>query len=229
MPVPPLPKVRAEVVATSRRLHQMGWVANHDGNLSVRLTGDRLLITPTAVSKLDIDESLLLVVDLTGQLLEGRRKPFSELELHLAAYRARPEVECVLHAHPPHATAFGLTGVALAPLAMPELVVSLGDRIPTVPRLMPKTKALVQAVEREAAQVDAMLLAGNGALTLGASLEQALLRMELVEHYAKTLAIARSLGPVQPLPHDELSKLLEARARAGLGPRVPVAEPKPTG
>ncbi|MBE2250617.1 MAG: class II aldolase/adducin family protein [Myxococcus sp.] len=219
MPSPPLPKLRAELVAVSRRLHQMGWVANHDGNVSVRLTGERLLITPTAVSKLDVDDSMLIVVDLQGKVLEGRKKPFSELELHLAAYRARPEVDCVLHAHPPHATAFGLVGLELGPVAMPELVVSLGDSLPTVPRLMPKTPELVQAVEGAASKVDAMLLAGNGALTLGASLEQALLRMELVEHYAKIVSIAKGLGTVQALPAGELSKLLEARAKAGLGPK----------
>lgn len=219
MPSPPLPRLRADLVATSRRLHQMGWVANHDGNLSVRLTGDRLMITPTAVSKIDVDDAMLIIVDLQGKVLEGRKKPFSELELHLAAYRARPEVECVIHAHPPHATAFGLVGVELGPIAMPEIVVSLGDSIPTVPRLMPKTPELVKAVEAAAGKVDAMLLAGNGALTMGASLEQALLRMELVEHYAKILSIARGLGTVQALPPSDEKKLLEARAKAGLGPK----------
>lgn len=221
MPQAPLPKLRAELVATSRRLHQMGWVANHDGNISVRLNGKRLLITPTAYSKLDVDDASLIIVDLDGKVLEGRKKPFSELELHLAAYRARPEVEVVLHAHPPHATAFGLTGVELAPIAMPEIVVSLGDRIPTVPRAMPKTPAAVKGVEAAAAQVDAMLLAGNGALTLGADFNQALLRMELVEHYAKILSTARALGTVQPLDAADVTRLLEARAKAGLGPRKP--------
>ncbi|MFT3714270.1 MAG: class II aldolase/adducin family protein [Archangium sp.] len=213
--------MRAELVATSRRLHQMGWVANHDGNISVRLTGKRLLITPTAFSKLDVDDASLIIVDLDGKVLEGRKKPFSELELHLAAYRTRPEVEVVIHAHPPHATAFGLTGVELAPIAMPEIVVSLGDRIPTVPRAMPKTPAAVKGVEAAAAQVDAMLLAGNGALTLGPDLNLALLRMELVEHYAKILTAARALGPVQPLDSADVQKLLEARAKAGLGPKKP--------
>ena len=219
MPVAPLPKVRSELVATSRRLHQMGWVANHDGNISLRLRGDRLLITPTGSSKLDVDDGSLIIVDMNGKVLEGRKKPFSELELHLAAYRARPEIEVVLHAHPPCATAFGLVGLELGPVAMPELVVSLGDRIPTVPRAMPKTPEAVQGVEAAASQVDAMLLAGNGALTLGADLNQALLRMELVEHYAKILTAARQLGQVEPLPPADVAKLLEARRKAGLGPR----------
>lgn len=220
MPSAPLPKLRAEVVALSRRLHANGWVANHDGNISVRLHGDRLLITPTAYSKADVDDGSLIIVDLNGKVLEGRKKPFSELELHLAAYRARPEVEVVLHAHPVTATAFGLTGQELTPIAMPEIVVSLGDRIPTVPRAMPKTPGLVKSVEAAAAQVDAMLLAGNGALTLGADLNQALLRMELVEHYAKILLAARQLGSVQPLPASDVAKLLEARKKAGLGPKI---------
>ena len=167
MPVPPLPKVKSELAATSRKLHAFGWVANHDGNLSVRLTGDRLLITPTAVSKAAVDESMLLIVDLDGKVLEGRFKPFGELELHLAAFRARPEVDVVLHAHPPDATAWGLVGQELSPVAMPELVVSLGDRIPTLPRAMPRTAEAVTLVESAASQFDAMLLQGNGALTLG--------------------------------------------------------------
>lgn len=219
MPVPPLPKVKADLAATSRRLHAMGWVANHDGNVSVRLTGDRLLITPTAVSKADVDEAMLLVVDLDGKVLEGRRKPFGELELHLAALRARPEVDVVLHAHPPHASAWGLVGQELAPVAMPEVVVSLGDRIPTLPRALPRTAEAVNLVEAAAAQFDAMLLSGNGVLTLGVDLEQALLRMELVEHYARILTTARALGPVTPLPPSDVARLLEARKKAGLGPR----------
>jgi L-fuculose-phosphate aldolase len=224
MPVPPLPKVKSELAATSQALHARGWVANHDGNISVRLTGDRLLITPTAVSKAAVDESMLLIVDLDGKVLEGRLKPFSELELHLAAFRARPEVEVVLHAHPPHATAWGLVGQELSPVAMPEIVVSLGDRIPTLPRAMPRTAEAVTLVEAAASQFDAMLLQGNGALTLGVDLEQALLRMELVEHYARILTAARALGPVPPLPPGDVAKLLEARKKAGLGPKPPPAE-----
>jgi L-fuculose-phosphate aldolase len=215
----PLPKLRSDVVHTSRRLHENGWVANHDGNVSVRLKGGRFLITCTAVSKRDIDDASLLVVDAQGKVLEGRRKPFGELELHLAAYRARPEAMVVLHAHPPVATAFGLVGQELSPIALPEMVVSLGERVPTLPRVMPRDPEGVKRVEAAAAEYDAFLLTGNGAITLGEELTQALLRMELVEHYAKILMAARSLGTVQPLAPADVQKLLEARKKAGLGPR----------
>jgi L-fuculose-phosphate aldolase len=215
----PLPRLRAQVVATSQRLHQSGWVANHDGNVSVRLTGERLLITCTGVSKRDVDDASLLVVDLEGKVLEGRKRPFSELELHLAAYRARPEVNAVLHAHPPYATAFGLAEKELFPIAMPEVVVSLGDRIPTLPRALPREPAALDRLASHAKRYDALVLSGNGALTLGDDLTQALLRMELVEHYAKILHLTLPLGGVQPLQPGEVQKLLEARKKAGLGPR----------
>lgn len=219
MPVSPLPKVRAEIAALSRRLHDNGWVANHDGNISVRLHGHRWLITPTAVSKREVDESMLIIVDEAGKVLEGRRKPFSELELHFAVYRARPEVDVVLHAHPPYATAQGLLGRELAPIAMPEIVVSLGDRVPTLPRSLPRDGVGAKAVEEAFTRYDAALLCGNGALTCGTDLNQALLRMELIEHYAKILSIAAGLGTVPPLPAADVAKLLEARAKAGLGPK----------
>jgi len=219
MPFAPLPKLRAQVVATSQRLHQNGWVANHDGNVSVRLTGDRLLITCTAISKHDVDDASLLVVDMDGKVLEGRKRPFSELELHLAAYKARPEVNAVLHAHPPYATAFGLAEKELCPISMPEIVVSLGDRIPTLPRAMPKDPAALERLASYAKEYDALVLSGNGVLTLGEDLTQALLRMELVEHYAKILHLTLPLGGVQPLAPGDVQKLLEARKKAGLGPR----------
>jgi L-fuculose-phosphate aldolase len=128
-------------------------------------------------------------------------------------------VNVVLHAHPPTATAFGLTGREIGPVAMPEIVVSLGDRIPTVLRAFPKDPEALKALSEVAAKHDAMVLAGNGALALGDDLTQALLRMELLEHYAKILQLAQSMGPVRTLEPAQVAKLLEARKKAGLGPK----------
>jgi L-fuculose-phosphate aldolase len=219
MPLAFFPKLRSQVVETSHRLHRNGWVANHDGNVSVRLRGNRFLITCTAVSKADVNDAMLLVVDENGEVLEGRGRPFSELDLHLAAYRARPDADAVLHAHPPYATAWGLVGAELSPIAMPEVLVSLGDRIPTIERFMPKQAEGARAVAECAEKYDAFLLQGNGAITLGTDLGQALLRMELVEHYAKILTAARQVGSVPTLSEPEIARLLEARKKAGLGPR----------
>ena len=204
----------------------MGWVANHDGNVSVRLTGERFLITCTAISKADVDDAALLVVDAKGKVLEGRRRAFSELDLHLAAYRARPDAAAVIHAHPPYATATGLVGQALDCPAMPEAVVSLGPVIPLAVRSLPKSEGAAKQVEQLFIEHDALLLSGNGALTLGDDLSQALLRMELVEHLAKIMSIARGMGTVRPLSAGELEVLASARTKAGLGPAGRAAKAK---
>jgi L-fuculose-phosphate aldolase len=227
------PQLRSEVARYSRRLHAAGWVANHDGNVSVRLGRNRILCTPTAVSKADVDESMLLVVDESGRVVEGTRKPFGELELHLAVYRARPDAMAVLHAHPPHATAFGVAGVSLEVAALPELLVSLGAGVPTVPLALPKSAELVKGVEEAARRSHAFLVAGNGAFSLGVDLEQAFLRLELTEHYAKIVSLARQLGGVKELSPEQQAKMLEARAKAGLEPpgvaekREAAPSPKP--
>jgi len=223
MPVPLTPHLRSQMVLHARKLHEMGWVANHDGNLSVRLKGDRMLITATSVSKADVDDTCLIVVDMEGKVLEGRRRPFSELELHIAIYKERPGVEAVCHAHPPYATAMGLSGASLMVAAMPEFVVSLGAGVPTAPLAMPKTPEGRARVAELSRAYNAMLLAGNGALTMGDCLNMAYLRMELVEHYAKLITLARQMGPVRELAPEQVEKLLEARRKGGLEPN-PEAE-----
>lgn len=215
MPFSPLPNLKSELVSLSKRLHQNGWVANHDGNISVRLKQNRFLITPTAMSKRDVEMNHLLIVDDKGVVLEGRLKPFSEMELHLAVYRSRPQVDVVIHSHAPSATAWGLSARELGPVVLPEIVVSLGTSIPTLPFAMPKSVEVVKQVEEAAKKVDAFLMQGNGVITCGIDLEQAFLRMELVEHFAKIMLLA---GVVAPLPTEAISKLLEARKKAGLGP-----------
>ncbi len=214
--------LRIELTRASHRLHAAGWVANHDGNLTARLGPGRFLATPTAVSKGAMREDWLIVVDAAGRLIEGRRRPFGELDLHLACYRGRPEAQVVCHAHPPTATAFGVAGVDLAPIPLPEAVVSLG-RVPTLPLAPPRSPEGSAAVERAAAEHDALLLSGNGVLTLGADVEQAILRMELVEHLARILLAARALGGARELPGAMMPALRAAREKAGLGPKKPAS------
>ena len=207
------PMLRSELVRFSRRLHEQGWVANHDGNASVRIGRDRFLITPTAVSKRDLDESMLVVIDGAGKIVEGSRKPPGETELHLAAYRARPDVDAVLHAHPPTATAFGVARVPLEPLPLPEAVVSLGS-VPSAPFALPKTPLAAAGVAQCASQANQFLLPGNGVITLGRDLSLCWLRMELVEHVAKILHLARGLGGACALEPQAMDELLKAHAKA---------------
>lgn len=209
-----------EVAAFARRLHESGWVANHDGNASLRASdGRRCYATPTATSKRLVDAGDVITVDVEGKVLSGRHKLFGEWHLHAACFKARPDVGAVLHAHPAHATALGLARKSLGVPALPEMVVSLGKSVPTLDYAPPKSASQDQALARALTDgdADAVLLAGNGVVTVGADLEQAYLRMELVEHYARLVVLAAPLGGVTPLPEACVAKLLEARTKAGLG------------
>ena len=200
-------------------VHARGWVANHDGNASVRLDDGRFLASATAVSKRDVRPETLVTVDAEGKVVAGTRKVFSEISLHLAAYRARPDARWVLHAHPPHATAWACTGESFweAPF-LAEAVVSLGERVPVVPYAPPGSSTA--SLESALSAADAVLLASHGVLVVGADAEQAFLRMELVEHLARIAAVARSLGGTRPLPANDITALLAARTKAGLGPQT---------
>jgi L-fuculose-phosphate aldolase len=204
-----------EVAEYAQRLHARGWVANHDGNVSVRDGHGRYLATPTATSKAAVRADGLVVVDDAGKQVGGRGKPFSEIGLHLTVFANRSDVNAVIHAHPPTATGFAVAGVPLDEAFLAEAVVSLGPGVPTVPFAAPGPDACRALADYTRAH-DAVLLGGHGVLSWGPDLETAYLRMELVEHLAKIALVARQLGGVRPLPSTVLPKLTEARAKAGL-------------
>ena len=208
-------RLRADILRYAHAMSSVGWVANHDGNLSVKVTDDRYLITPTAMSKADIILDDLLIVDGKGQRVSGRRKPFSEMALHRIVYERRSDVQAVVHAHPPYATAFGAAGQTLPHPFLPEAVVSLGAVVPTIPLTMPGADG-VKAIEPFVRACDAVIVAGNGVFTWGPSLELAFLRMELVEHLARIAHHAHTLGGVKRLPEAMIAELLAKRRKANL-------------
>ena len=211
---------KADIVATSRRLHSNGWVANHDGNLSARLDGDNLLCTPTAVSKGDVEPGWLIVVDGNNQVIEGARRSFSELQLHRAAYAARRDISVVIHAHPPVSCGFAVVGEPIPHPMLAEPVVSLGREIPMVPYFRPGSPELTGAIGEALQRADVLLLERHGLLSVGGSFEQAYLRMELVEHQAKIAMNARLIGDVRLLPEEEI----EALSKKGRPPSEPMRE-----
>ena len=208
-------RLRVQIAEAARLLHQFGWVANHDGNISVR-DGARFVATPTATSKRVIQERDLIEVDAKGAVV-GQGKVFGEIGLHLVVYERRPDIHCVVHAHPPYATAIG--GSRSNPIERPfiaEAVVSLGPKIPKLPYAQPGEPAKA-ALAPWCELVDAVILGNHGVIAWGATPEQALLRMELVEHLAKIAIAAAPLGGVEPLPEAAIGPLLAARAKAGIG------------
>ena len=208
--------LRKQVVEAARFLHERGWVANHDGNVTVR-DGQRLIATPTATSKRAVDDPGLVEVDLAGKPAGGRGKVFGEIGLHVVVYERRPDVGAVVHAHPPHATAIACSREN--PIERPfiaEALVSLGPAIPKVDATAPGDAAK-QALAPWCELVDAALLGNHGAIAWGRDLEQALLRLELVEHLARIAILAAPLGGVRPLPDDLLAPMMQARAKANIG------------
>jgi L-fuculose-phosphate aldolase len=219
------------VVAVCRRLYERGLIAGPDGNVSVRLGAERVLVTPAGLSKVDVTVDDLVELSLDGKHLRGHRRASSEIAMHLRIYQRRADAQAVVHAHPPCATAFAVAGEPLSQCVLPELIFQVGQ-VPVVPYATPGTSALADACEPVLADHDAFLLANHGATTLGPSLTMAHQRMESLEHSARILFTARLLGRVNELTGDQVAALMRAR-RAALplspyaGCDVPAASRRP--
>ncbi len=204
------------IVEICHKVAAKGWVANHDGNVTARFEGT-LLSTPTAVSKADVTADMIITLDMEGKKLQGSGNPFSEIRLHLAAYRARPDVQAVVHAHPPLATAKGLAGSDFN-VRLPEAVVSIGGSIPVIPYAFPGAHENEVLAAEALGRGDLLMMAGNGVLAAGRDVKEAFLRMELLEHLLRIDHYSRNMGPWLPLPAADKAKLLEKRASLGLDP-----------
>lgn len=217
-------ELRGEIVEIGRRIYDRFFVAANDGNISAKLDDGTVLITPTGVSKGFMKPEDVIKVDFDGNVLASPadRRPSSETPMHLAVYRARPDVAAAVHAHPPAATGFSVAGLALDSPILPEIVITVGT-IPLVPYATPAGVDLQNAVEPYLQGYDAFLLANHGALTLGEDLTKAYFKMESLELYARIRLVARLLGSERPLSTEDVAKLLDVRTRLGVGGRNPLA------
>ncbi|MGA8110337.1 MAG: class II aldolase/adducin family protein [Acidobacteriaceae bacterium] len=204
--------LRRDIVRFGRWLYRLGFVPGTAGNLSVRLDEETLLVTPSGVSKLLLRPRDLLVVDGEGRLIEGTRGPTSELGMHLAFYRERPDVRAVIHAHPPLATAFACSGRALDQLICQEAAMTLGP-VPLARYATTGTEEVAASLRPFIPSHDAVLLANHGAVTCGSSLSEAFFRMETLEHLAQIRLAAEQLGSCHPLAEEQLARLRLARER----------------
>lgn len=204
-------RARADIVRVCRRLWERGLIAGPDGNVSVRLDARRVLVTPAGSCKVDVGEDALLVVDLDGRVLDGDGRPSTELAMHLAAYRARPDVGAVVHAHPPTATGFAVAGESIPDGVLPEVICQMGA-VALLPYATPGTPAAAAAFAPFLATHDAFLMGNHGATTLGPTLEAAHQRMESLEHAARIILTARLLGHVATLTDEQRRALRPALA-----------------
>lgn len=216
-----------DIIRVCRRLHAAGLIAGPDGNVSIRLAPDRILVTPAGCSKVDLVPGDLVELDLAGRQLAGHRTASSEVRMHLRAYRRRADVQAVVHAHPPTATGFAVAGETLPIGVLPEIILQVGW-VPLLPYATPGTDALPDSFEPYLDEHDAFLLANHGATTLGATLTVAHQRMESLEHAARILLAARQLGRVNALSAAQVEALVATRRAASPGapyPGCPVSAP----
>jgi L-fuculose-phosphate aldolase len=206
---------RRDICLAGQWVHERGYVASTDGNISLRLDPYRILTSPTGISKGMMATDDLVITDLEGRRLSGRRNPSSELAMHLLVYKRRPDINAVCHAHPPAATGYAAAGIPLNRAILSELVISLGC-IPLARYGTPGTPELTEALEPLVQSYDSILMANHGVVTYGQDLLTAFFRMETTEHFARVALVTELLGKQVLLSGGDVEKLLAARVRYGL-------------
>jgi L-fuculose-phosphate aldolase len=200
----------SQIITAGRLLSDRQMLAGSGGNLSIRLDSDRILITRSGVAKSRMVEGDIVVVDPDGRRTQGDGEPSSEMLMHLFVYRERPDIMACVHAHPPYATGFAVAGIPLSADVLPEVIVYVGE-IPLTPYAAPGTDAVPRSLAPFIQKHNAFLLSNHGLLTIGWTMDEALNRHETVEQFARIMAVARQLGPVNHIPSEDLKRLAATR------------------
>lgn len=196
-----------ELVNTCHLLYEKGFVVATEGNVSIRISPDRILITPTNTNKSLIKESQVVTVDGRGKKISGKGMPSAEFALHTEVYRLRPDVRAIIHAHPPNAVALTLAGVKLDKDILPEIIIALGD-VPTAKYATATTYAMAKSIRNLIKDHNTILLERHGSLTIGRNLQEAFENLERVEWASEVVLKASLLGKVKHLHPKEVAKLL---------------------
>jgi len=207
---------RDEICEIGRRIYARGFAAGNDGNISCRLSDDRVLCTPTLICKGFMQPDDLCIVDLEGNQLAGEKKRTSEILLHLEVYRANPDVRAVVHCHPPHATAFSVARVDIPSGILPEVEIFLGV-IPRAEYETPGTTDFAATICPFTGKANTVILSNHGTVSWGPSVERAFWNAEILDAYCRILLLARQLGNVERLPAGKVEELLDLRTRFGMG------------
>lgn len=209
--------LREDIVRYCKLLHQRGYLAANDGNVSVRLDANRLLVTPSGVHKGFLEPGDLVVVDLEGKKLSGAGAPTGELSLHLRALAKRTDASAVVHSHPPLAIAMSLTKKKLDGI-LPEVTLSIG-RLQVVPYQRPLTDDLARAVAAALEHSDAVIMERHGTVAVGRTVAEAYGNTERIEHASQVLWSAYALGSPRPVPEAEQRALVKMYERSRVGRR----------
>src|SRR5664280_2160196 len=191
-----------KLVEIARRLYDRNMNAALGGNVSIRL-GDEIAITPAGINKGFMIEGDVVVVDIEGNKLRGNGKPSAEGKMHYEIYRLRPDVQAIIHAHPPFAVGFALAHRDLPDDILPEATILLG-RVPCLPYVTPSTIELAREVAQGLVHRNVAFMANHGAIVVGSDLEEAYNRMELLEQTCMSFVYASVLGGVHHIPSAEM-------------------------
>jgi L-fuculose-phosphate aldolase len=208
-------KLREQMCEIGRRVYAKGFAAANDGNISYRLDENRVLCTPTRVSKGFMKPDDLCVVDLDGKQLAGNRKRSSEILLHLSVMKARPDVRSCVHCHPPHATAFAVAHEPIPKCILPEFEVFLGE-VAIAPYETPGTQAFANTVLPYVKDTDTILLANHGTITYGSDLEDAYFKTEIIDAYCRILMLSKQLGTINYYNDDKAAELIKIKPGLGI-------------
>jgi L-fuculose-phosphate aldolase len=213
--------LREEIIRVGRLMYERGLAVANDGNISARLDEAHVLCTPSGLCKGLMAADQLIVVDLEGRKVGPSTpancdlQPTSEVLMHLEAYGRRPDIGGVVHAHPPITVALSIAGISLADCMLPEVIVNLG-LVPTTEYATPASQENVQAIRHLIATHDGIILQRHGALTAGRTPWEAFMRMESLEQIARITLVLHQLGRGEPLPPEQVEKLLAQRQKMGL-------------
>jgi L-fuculose-phosphate aldolase len=211
---------KLEIVQIGKMMYERRFIIAADGNISVRIGEDAILATPTALCKGMLAPDQIVKLDLAGKVLDGEYQPSSEIKMHLAAYRTRPDVNAVVHAHPPISTGFAVAGIPLDQLILAEMVVNFGA-IPLAPYHSPSTAELADTVAEKVRCYDAVLMANHGVMTIGPDVYTAYHRLEMVEQFAIISLVAHVLGKMNTFSAQQLQDLVAIREKSGVGAQNP--------
>jgi L-fuculose-phosphate aldolase len=205
--------LRKDIVEIASRLYRAGYIRGADGNLSIRLSDEKILITPSRSAKGFMKPEDMLVINIEGELLKGNLRPSSETAFHLGAYQERSDITSVIHAHPPMAVAFTVAGMDIPMGVLPELEVLFPGGIPVVPYETPGTQDLADRLRPVIREHDIAVMAHHGTIAVGEDVFDAWMKTEHLEACMEILFLAESLGGSHKLPEEKLVELEEIRRR----------------
>src|SRR5438876_5456630 len=207
-------KIKQELCEIGRRVYARGFAEANDGNISVRLNDREVLCTPTMICKGFMKCEDMCKVDYEGKQIAGTRKRSSEILLHLAIYKQRPDVKAVVHCHPPHATAFAVAGIPVPKCVLPEVEVFLGE-VPTAVYETPGTQKFAETIVPHLKSSNTIILSNHGTVTFGPDLEKAYWNSEIIDAYCKILILAKQIGRVNYFTQGQTKELLDLKKKLG--------------